>query len=89
MYMVEYVSGQLVCSTCGYEPLPVDESGRVKVQPNRQTRLLERRMCKLNEFGIFGNVNTSLLSVITEEQGVQLREAIVAPEDSLQLKHPW
>ena len=46
-------------------------------------------MCKLNEFGIFGNVNTSLLSVITEEQGVQLREAIVAPEDSLQLKHPW
>ena len=67
--VVEYVSGQQVCSTCGYEPLPVDESGRVKMQPNRRTRLLERRMRKLNEFGIFGDINTSLLSAITEEQG--------------------
>ena len=24
---VEYVSGQVTCTTCGYEPLPVDESG--------------------------------------------------------------
>ena len=51
--MVESVFRQQVCSTCGYEPLPVDESGRVKVQPNRRTRPLERRMRKLNEFGIF------------------------------------
>ena len=55
--MVESVFRQQVCSTCGYEPLPVDESGRVKVQPNRRTKLLERRMRKLNEFGIFGDIN--------------------------------
>ena len=75
--MVEYVSahGPQVCSTCGY---CVDESGRVKVQPNRRTRLLERRVRKLNEFGIFGDINTSLLSAITEEeeQGIQVREAM-------------
>ena len=31
--LVEYVSGQVTCTTCGYEPLPVDESGEAKVQP--------------------------------------------------------
>ena len=64
----------MVCSVCGFEPLPVDESGRVKVQPNCRRKLLERRMRKLNEFGIFGAINTSVLSAITEEQGTQLRE---------------
>ena len=76
--MVEYVSGQRVCETCGYEPLPIDESGQVKVQPNRKTRLLERRMEKLREFGIFGDVNSSLLAAISEEQGAELRKAIGA-----------
>ena len=33
--MVEYVSGQTTCTTCGYEPLPVDEPAQVKSQPNR------------------------------------------------------
>ena len=66
--MTDYVSGQLVCSVCGYEPLPVDESGKVKAQPNRRSRLLERRMQKLQEFGIYGDVNTSLLQAITKEQ---------------------
>ena len=33
-------------------------------------------MRKLNEFGIFGDINASLLSAITEEQGTQLREAV-------------
>ena len=74
--MTEYVSGQLVCSICGYEPLPMDESGKVKAQPNRRTRMLERRMQKLKEFGIFGDLNTSLLQAITEEQGARLREAL-------------
>lgn len=74
--MTEYVSGQLVCSICGYEPLPVDESGKVKAQPNRRSRMLERRMQKLNEFGIFGDINTSLLQAITEEQSAKLQEAI-------------
>ena len=69
--MTDYVSGQLVCSVCGYEPLPVDESGKVKAQPNRRSRLLERRMQKLQEFGIHGihgDVNTSLLQAITNAQ---------------------
>ena len=45
---VEYVSGQVTCTTCGYEPLPVDESGETKGadQPNRRTRILEKRMLK-------------------------------------------
>ena len=38
--------------------------------------MLERRMQKLNEFGICGDVNSSLLQAITEEQGEQLRQAI-------------
>ena len=41
--MVEYVSGQITCTTCGYEPLPVDESGEVKHQANRRTKVLEKR----------------------------------------------
>ena len=46
---VEYVSGQVTCTTCGYEPLPVDESGDTKGsdQPNRRTRILEKRVQKL------------------------------------------
>ena len=51
----EYVSGQVVCSTCGYEPLPMDESGRTKRQANRRTKVLERRMQKLAEFGMYGS----------------------------------
>ena len=38
--------------------------------------MLERRMQKLSEFGIYGDVNSSLLQAITEEQGAQLRQAI-------------
>ena len=72
--MVEYVSGQITCTTCGFEPL--DESGQVKVQPNRRSRLLERRLKKSNEFGIYGDVNSSLLQAITEEQGEQLRQTM-------------
>ena len=33
-------------------------------------------MQKLSEFGIHGDVNSSLLQAITEEQGAQLRQAI-------------
>ena len=74
---LEYASGQTTCTTCGYEPLPVDESGQVKFQPNRRSRMLERRMRKFSEFGIYGDVNSSLLQAIAEEQGEQLRQAIV------------
>ena len=42
--MVEYVSGQITCATCGYEPLSVDESGQVKHQANRRTKVLEKRI---------------------------------------------
>ena len=38
--------------------------------------MLERRMQKLNEFGTYGDVNSSLLQAISEEQGEQLRQAI-------------
>ena len=61
-FMVEYVSGQVTCTTCGYEPLPVDESGEIKRQPNRRTKVLEKRMKKLAEFGMFGKVNSTLLA---------------------------
>ena len=74
--MTDYVSGQMVCSVCGYEPLPVDETGRVKTQPNRRSRLLERRMQKLQEFGIHGDVNTSLLQAITNAQCKELQKAM-------------
>ena len=33
-------------------------------------------MRKLNKFGFFSDINTSLLSAITDKQGVQLREAM-------------
>jgi hypothetical protein len=49
--MVEYVSGQPTCTTCGYEPLPIDETGEVKFKANRRTKVLEKRMKKLAEFG--------------------------------------
>ena len=39
-------------------------------------RLQGRHMHKLNEFGIFGDINTSLLRAITEEQEAQLRETM-------------
>ena len=74
--MTDYVSGQMVCSVCGYEPLPVDETGRVHAQPNRRSRLLERRMNKLQEFGIYGDVNTSLLQAITNAQCKELQKAM-------------
>ena len=59
--MVEHVSGQVVCNTCGFEPLPVDESGEPTKQPNGRTRILEKRMQKLADFGMFGKVNSTLL----------------------------
>ena len=72
--LVEYVSGQVVCSTCGYEPLPVDESAEPKKQPNRRTRILEKRMQKLADFGMFGKVNSTLLATLTSEQADMLRQ---------------
>ena len=33
---VEYVSGQVQCETCGYEPLPVDETGEVRQTANKK-----------------------------------------------------
>ena len=74
--MTDYVSGQMVCTVCGYEPLPVDGTGRVKTQPNRRSRLLDRRMHKLQEFGIYGDVNTSLLQAITNAQCKELQKAM-------------
>jgi len=68
------VSGQVTCSTCGYEPLPVDESGEPKKQPNRRTRILEKRMQKLAGFGMFGKVNSTLLATLTSEQADMLRQ---------------
>ena len=51
--MVDYVSGQQVCTTCGFDDLPVDESGEVAPkEPNRRARYLEKRSKKLAEFGI-------------------------------------
>ena len=75
---VEYVSGQVVCNTCGYEPLPVDESGEPKKQPNRRTRILEKRMQKLAGIGMFGKVNSTLLATLTSEQADLLRQEIGA-----------
>ena len=73
--LVEYVSGQVTCTTCGYEPLPVDESGEAKGQgqPNRRTRILEKRMQKLAGFGMYGKVNSTLLATLTNEQADLLR----------------
>ena len=71
---VEYVSGQVTCTTCGYEPLPVDESGEAKGQPNRRTRILEKRMQKLAGFGMYGKVNSTLLATLTNEQADMLRQ---------------
>ena len=72
---VVYVRGQVTCTTCGYEPLPVDESGETKGsdQPNRRTRILEKRMQKLAGFGMYGKVNSTLLATLTNEQADQLR----------------
>ena len=53
--MVDYVSGQQICTTCGFDGLPVDESGEVAPkEPNRRSRYLEKRAKKLAEFGIHG-----------------------------------
>ena len=73
---VEYVSGQVVCSTCGYEPLPMDEPGQTKRQANRRTKVLEKRMQKLAEFGMYGKVNSTLLATLTGEQADLLRQEI-------------
>ena len=72
---VEYVSGQVTCTTCGYEPLPVDESGETKGsdQPNRRTRILEKRMQKLAGFGMYGKMSGTLLAALTNEQATMLR----------------
>ena len=73
--MVEYVSGQVTCTMCGYEPLPVDDSGEAKGpdQPNRRTRILEKCMQKLAGFGMYGKVNSTLLATLTNEQADMLR----------------
>ena len=65
----------MTCTTCGYEPLPVDESGEAKGQgqPNRRTRILEKRMQKLAGFGMYGKVNSTLLATLTNEQADMLR----------------
>ena len=68
------MSGQVTCSTCGYEPLPVDESGEPKKQPNHRTRILEKRMQKLADFGMFGKVSSTLLATLTSEQADMLRQ---------------
>ena len=75
---VEYVSGQVTCTTCGFEPLPVDESGDTKEanKPNRRTRILERRMQSLAGFGMFGKMSGSLLTALTEEQANLLRREL-------------
>ena len=78
MCWVEYVSGQVVCSTCGFEPLPVDEKGEPKKQPNRRTRVLEKRMQKLAGFGMYGKVNSTLLATLTSEQADLLRQEMGA-----------
>eukprot|EP00435_Cladocopium_sp_Y103_P025209 s977_g6.t1 len=71
-----YISGQQVCSVCGYDQLPIDESGKVKFQPNRKTQLLERRMKKLQDFGIHGTVNQSVLATLTDRQAAELRSEV-------------
>jgi len=53
---------------CGFEPLPVDEKGEPKKQPNRRTRVLENRMQKLAGFGMYGKVKSTLLATLTSEQ---------------------
>ena len=75
---VVYVSGQVTCTTCGFEPLPVDESGDTKEanKPNRRTRILERRMQSLAGFGMFGKMSGSLLTALTEEQANLLRREL-------------
>ena len=71
---VEYISGQVQCETCGYEPLPVDESGEIRQPANRRTKMLEQRMNKLAGFGMFGKVNGTLLAALTADQAAELRE---------------
>ena len=75
---VEYVSGQVTCTTCGYEPLPVDESGDAKGQgqANRRTRILEKRMQKLAGFGMYGKMSGTLLAALTNEQADMLRREL-------------
>ena len=73
---VEYVSGQVQCETCGYEPLPVDETGEVRQTANRRTKVLEQRMSKLASFGMFGKINKSLLAALTADQAAELRETM-------------
>ena len=53
----------------------MDESGETKGsdQPNRRTRILEKRMQKLAGFGMYGKVNSTLLATLTNEQADQLR----------------
>ena len=76
--LVEFVSGQVTCTTCGYEPLPVDKTGQVKQQANRRTKVFEKRMRKLAEFGMYGKVNATLLATLTGEQADSLRKEMGA-----------
>ena len=76
--LVEYISGQVTCETCGYEPLPVDESGEPRQVSNRRTKVLERRMQKLAGLGMFGKVNGVLLAALTSEQAADLRQSLGA-----------
>ena len=49
---------------------------RSKLSPTGDPGCWSEECSKLNEFGIFGDINTSLLQAITEEQGARLREAL-------------
>ena len=71
--MVDYISGQQVCTTCGFDDLPVDESGEVKPkEPNRRSQYLSKRAKKLAEFGIHGSVSQSMLNALTQDQVAEL-----------------
>ena len=71
--MVDYVSGQQICTTCGFDDLPVDESGEVAPkEPNRRSRYLEKRAKKLAEFGIHGSVSQTMLNAFTRQQVEEL-----------------
>ena len=67
--MVDYISGQQVCTTCGFDDLPVDDSGEVKPkEPNRRSQYLSKRAKKLAEFSIHGSISQSMLNALTQNQ---------------------
>ena len=76
---VEYVSGQVTCTTCGYEPLPVGRKWRYK--RGRQTQQEDTHPWTANAkvspgFGMFGKMSGSLLTALTDEQANLLRREL-------------